>query len=85
MWKITRSGLSSESQRPEVETFGENVGLLTSEVFGLEVAKSGFNALLLSEAKEAETYDQVIAAFDGQLGMEGRAILRSIMHRTGRR
>jgi predicted ATPase len=85
VWKITRSGLSSEWQRPEVETLGENVGLLTSEVFGLEVAKSGFNALLMSEAVQAETYEQVIAAFNGQLGMEGRAILRSIMHRTERR
>lgn len=84
VWKITRSGLSSVWQRPESETFGENVGLLTREVFGLEVAKSGFNALLLSEARRAESYEQVIAAFKDQLGFEGRAILRSIMHRTGR-
>ena len=84
VWKITRSGLSSEWRRPEVETFGENVGTLTREVFGLEVAKSGFNALLLSEAERATTYEQVIEAFNGQLGFEGRAILRSLMHRTGR-
>lgn len=84
VWKITRSGVASERQRPEIETFGENVGLLTREVFGLEVAKSGFNALLLFEAQRAESYEQVIAAFDGQLGFEGRAILRSIMHRSDR-
>ncbi|MGX1348010.1 putative ATPase [Bradyrhizobium elkanii] len=84
VWKITRSGLSSEWRRPEVETFGENVGTLTREVFGLEVAKSGFNELLLSEAERAETYEQVIAAFNDQLGFEGRAILRSIMHRADR-
>lgn len=84
VWKITRSGLSSERQRPEMETFGENVGLLTREVFGLEVAKSGFNALLLSEAERANTYEQVIAAFKDQLGFEGRAILQSIMHRAKR-
>lgn len=84
VWKITRSGLSSDCQRPEIETFGENVGLLTREVFGLEVAKSGFNALLSSEAETGESYDQVIESFGGQLGFEGRAILRSIMHRMGR-
>lgn len=81
VWKITRSGLSSESQRPETETFGENLGLLTREVFSLEVAKSGFNELLLTEAARANTYEDVIAAFQDQLGLEGRAILQSIMYR----
>lgn len=84
VWKITRSGLASEWRRPEVETFGENVGTLTREVFGLEVAKSGFNAMLLAEAERAATYEQVIAAFNDQLGFEGRAILRSVMHRAER-
>jgi predicted ATPase len=84
VWKITRSGLSSDWRRLEVETFGENVGTLTREVFGLEVAKSGFNALLLSESARGKSYEQVIATFNNQLGFEGRAILRSIMHRAGR-
>lgn len=84
VWKITRAGLASASQRPETETFGENVGVLTREVFGLEVSKSGFNALLSAEATRGRSYEQVLDAFDGQLGLEGRAILRSIMHRTDR-
>jgi predicted ATPase len=84
VWKITRAGLASASQRPETETFGENVGVLTREVFGLEVSKSGFNALLSAEATRGRSYEQVLEAFDSQLGLEGRAILRSIMHRTDR-
>ncbi|WP_083909521.1 AAA family ATPase [Rhodopseudomonas sp. B29] len=83
VWKITRSGASSEWHRPEIETFGENVGSLTREIFGLEVAKSGFNALLLSEAKQGKNYEEVIHTLNDQLGFEGRAILRSIMHSTG--
>lgn len=82
VWKITRSGLSSETHRPEIETFGENVGLLTREVFSLEVTKSGFNDLLLLEASRAASYEEAVAAFNDQLGLEGRAILRAIMHRT---
>jgi hypothetical protein len=82
VWKITRSGLASACERPETETFGENVGLLTREVFGLEVSKSGFNALLATEAARAQSYEEVLAVFNGQLGLEGRAILRSIMHRS---
>lgn len=85
VWKIHRVGLASEWKRPDVETFGENVGMLTREVFGLEVAKSGFNALLISEASRADSYESVIDHFNGQLGFEGRAILQSIMHRAGKR
>lgn len=84
VWKITRNGLASGSLRPEIETFGENVGLLTREVFGLEVANSGFNALLSAEAAAADNYESVLATFGYQLGFEGRAILRSIMHRAGK-
>ncbi|MDK7046806.1 AAA family ATPase, partial [Escherichia coli] len=47
VWKINRSRLSTESRRPDIETFGENVGILTREVFGLEVVKSGFHDLLV--------------------------------------
>jgi len=84
VWKIMRVGLASSSSRPENETFGENVGLLTRDVFGLEVAKSGFNALLAKEAEQAPTYEQALAAFGQQVGFEGRAILRSLMRGRGK-
>lgn len=80
VWKIVRVGLASSSSRPDSETFGENVGLLTRDVFGLEVSKSGFNALLATEADQASTYEQALEAFNQQVGFEGRAILRSLMH-----
>lgn len=82
-WKIGRIGLASFWARPDIETFGENVGVLTREVFGLEVSKSGFNALLAEEAASARTYEDALAKFGGQLGFEGRAILRSLMHHQG--
>lgn len=85
VWKIHRSGLASSWHRPEIETFGENVGLLTREVFGLEVSKSGFNALLQQEANLHETYEQVLSSFEGQIGFEGRAILRSLINEKQRR
>jgi hypothetical protein len=80
VWKIMRVGVESSSSRPDSETFGENVGLLTRDVFGLEVSKSGFNALLAKEADQATTYEQALEAFNEQVGFEGRAILRSLMH-----
>ena len=84
VWKIHRSGLASSWNRPESETFGENVGLLTREVFGLEVSKSGFSVLLENEVEAHETYEQVVGAFEGQIGFEGRAILRSLFNEKNR-
>lgn len=84
-WKITRVGLASSWVRPDVETFGENVGVLTRDVFGLEVSKSGFNALLTAEAEKPGTYESALAAFKGQIGIEGRAILRSLYHEQKKR
>ena len=43
---LRRIRLITNVDRPDNETFAENVGVLTREVFGLEVAKSGFLDLL---------------------------------------
>lgn len=66
-----------ELRQPILETFGENVGTLTTEVFGLEVTGTGFHAILQDLATEFPSYDQALGALEGQLGTEGRAILRS--------
>lgn len=42
--KISRWDRGGRPVRPEIETYGLNVGGLTYEVFGLEVAQSGFQA-----------------------------------------
>jgi predicted ATPase len=74
-WKIYRVGTSVESSRPSIETFGENVGVLTSEIFSLEVERSGFHDLLAKSVKSGQTYDEIIEEYKNQLGFEGRAIL----------
>jgi predicted ATPase len=79
VWKLYRSKLNSEFIRPDVETFGENVGVLTRDVFNLEVESSGFYDLLTKSVAENKTYEQVLAEYDDQLGYEGRAILRALV------
>lgn len=76
-WMLSRSGLSSRADRPRHETFGENVGILTHEVFGLEVMQTGFYRMI-SEAVPTRSYDGVVAYFDGQLGGEARALARTL-------
>lgn len=74
---VRRSGGTSKVDRPVRETFGENVGILTHDVFSLEVTRAGFYKLLEEAAEEADSYEDVVKRFKNQLGGEARAILRA--------
>jgi AAA domain, putative AbiEii toxin, Type IV TA system len=79
-WKLRRSGLVAVVERPTVETFGENVGILTREVFGFEVTKSGFHGLLDQAVNQYFlNYEQVVELFGGQLGAEAHAIVQALV------
>jgi len=79
VWKIIRYGNEFACQRPEIETFGENTGTLTREVFGLQVVNSGYNSLLKNIALSSNfTYEEVLEKFKNQLGNEAKMILRSL-------
>lgn len=79
VWKLRRSGTKSVAERPAIETFGENVGTLTREVFGLEVTQSGFHRILSSAIDGGASYAQIIQRFEGQIGSEARAIVRALI------
>lgn len=76
---LRRSRLIANVDRPENETFAENVGILTREVFGLEVSKSGFHDLLATSVAEGKCYEDVEREYQYQLGFEGKVILRSMV------
>jgi predicted ATPase len=78
-WVLSRSGSVTKAERPSIETFGENVGILTREVFQLELSQSGFHQLLADVAKEHGSYEAALSfGLKEQLGAEGRAVLRAI-------
>jgi hypothetical protein len=77
-WKLWRSGYISKVERLETESFGENVGILTREVFGLENTDSGFHNLLKDAVNKFDDYDSAVESFSGQLGVEARGILRAL-------
>ena len=79
MWKIERTRKITDSIRPEIETFGENVGVLTRDVFGLEVIKSGFHNLLTKKVESGKTYDDILFEFNEQLGTEARILLKTLI------
>jgi predicted ATPase len=80
VWKIRRNGLELRAERPLEETFGENVGMLTRDVFSLQVSQSGFHQLLKIEVGSGKSYDEIIQLYNGQIGLEGRAVLRALIN-----
>jgi hypothetical protein len=77
---LQRSGTSCVAERPSIETFGENVGILTRSIFGLEVTSSGFHQLIRQSVENGNpTYEMVLNHFDNQLGAEARALVRSLV------
>lgn len=77
-WKIRRVGARAVAERPDIETFGENVGILTREVFGLEVTQSGFHKMLRDAVANSDDFEDVVQMFGGELGGEARAIVRAL-------
>ncbi|WP_316779923.1 AAA family ATPase [Streptomyces sasae] len=78
VWKV--SGWDRHPPvRPSLETYGENVGVLTHEIFGLEVRESGFHAEIAKAVDELGSYDQVLDRFRGQLGGEAKGLVRILL------
>ena len=55
------------------------MGVLTREVFGLEVTESGFHKMLRDAVSEGLDYEELVGRFSGELGGEGRAIARALI------
>jgi predicted ATPase len=81
VWNIIRYGENISPQRLDIETYGENVGLLTREVFQLEVKESGFHRKLKDLVSKGHSYDQILNFHHGALGLEGRSTLRSLIYK----
>lgn len=73
-----RAGDSVAIERPTIETFAENVGLLTREIFRVELTESGYHQLIAQAVECANSVEEAIASFDDHLGAEGRSIARAL-------
>jgi ABC-type cobalamin/Fe3+-siderophores transport system ATPase subunit len=80
VWMLRRTGGISNAERPILETFGENVGVLTREVFGLEVTNSGYHSMLRYDIEvQCLDYEDVVLKYKDKLGAEARAIVRGLI------
>jgi predicted ATP-dependent endonuclease of OLD family len=80
IWKLSRFGEVSKAERLDSESFGENLGALTREVFGLEVTESGFHKLISGNVIESKNFEELVNEFNGELGHEAKAIARALFN-----
>lgn len=78
VWKLRRTGAEAVAERLTIESFGENVGTLTNEIFGLEVTNSGYYKMIAQAMTETDSYEAMINYFQNQVGMEARALIMSM-------
>ncbi len=80
VWKIMRSETEMIANRPDIETFGENVGILTREIFGLDVDRSGFITVLHKAVTSKDSFEDIYRkTFKRQIGAEGLTLLRALV------
>lgn len=83
VWKLSRQERIVQANRPELETFGQNIGTLTREVFGLEVRKSGFHKLLEESVEKHKNFESVVREYSGQLGDEAISLVKTLLRVKG--
>ncbi|WP_299385998.1 AAA family ATPase [uncultured Lacinutrix sp.] len=80
VWKFSRVGSYSKAERLSIESYGENLGTLTREVFGFEVTDSGFHKLVSDIVNDSYSYNEVYEKFNGELGLEAQSIIRALLN-----
>ena len=74
-----KGGREDAAEIPYGNNRGLDITTLTTEIFGLEATNSGFHYLLQSLVNKYHDYDAVLRALKGQLGDEGRALVRTMV------
>lgn len=78
VWVLNRTLSVSSAERPSVETFAEGVGILSREVFQLELSQSGYHQILESLRRRHADYQSALYELGEELGSEGRAVLQAM-------
>ena len=76
---LRRHGTRNSVETPEIETFGENVGLLTRHVFNLDNSGSDYVGVLRDLASQS-TLDEMDKLFEHGLSSQARTLVMQEMH-----
>ncbi|WP_425624352.1 AAA family ATPase [Agrobacterium radiobacter] len=64
---------------PRIETYGESIGEITNEVFGLHANATDYHAALRGMVEEGLTLEQIDGYFDGGMSLQARAYVMSLL------
>lgn len=70
---VSRTGKSLTVKQPNLETFGENVGILTYDTFGLTASSTDYHKVLDLLVKGCESIEEVDELFQPGLSAQARA------------
>lgn len=70
---VRRTGSTFEISTPDMETFGENVGILTYDTFGLTAAATDFHIVLDRLVREFSSIEEIDKLFTPGLSAQARA------------
>jgi hypothetical protein len=71
---MRREGSQTDVRLPKSETFGENIGTISAEVFGLQSSATDFHALLDKLVRESSDIESIERLFlDSSMSMQARA------------
>lgn len=80
---VRRIGGETTIHRPKIETYGESIGEITNEVFGLTSDTTGFHTILSSLVQQRLSLEQIEELFDRGLSLQARAFVLSEMAQRG--
>lgn len=76
---VRRTGDETTIRRPKIETYGESIGEITNEVFGLTSDTTDFHSVLSSLVQQGLSLEKIEALFDSGLSLQARAFVMSEM------
>ena len=76
---VSRVGSVTDIRPASIETFGENVGAITSEIFGLHVESTDYHDVLLKLAIKFKSLEVIESLFGFGLSLQARAYVMSLL------
>lgn len=72
---VRRSGTETHIAEPRIETYGESIGELTNEIFGLTADATDYHGVLLRLVEMGMPLEAIEALFDHGLSLQARAFV----------
>jgi energy-coupling factor transporter ATP-binding protein EcfA2 len=74
---VRRTGDETTIHRPKIETYGESIGEITNEVFGLTSDTTDFHSVLAALVDRGASWESIETLFENGLSLQARAYVLS--------